>query len=50
MVNFLGGCASIGYAHTRKQVIALLEAIVTQKRATETKVSNWWWESFRKRH
>ena len=50
MVNFLEGCASIGYARTRKQVIALIEAIVTQKRATETKVSNGWWESFRKRY
>jgi len=50
VVNFLGGCASIGYARTRKQVIALIEAIVTQKRGTETKVRNGLWESFQKRH
>ena len=50
LVKFFGGCATIGYARTRKQVIALVEGIVTQKRGTETKISNGWWEAFRKRH
>ena len=49
LVSFLFGCASVGYAKTRKEVIAIVEEFLAQK-GTFVNVSNGWWESFRKRH
>ena len=47
--NFLIGCASIGYARSRRQVISLVEDVVRMK-GLASKVSFGWWESWRKRH
>lgn len=44
LVSFLIKCASIGYPHTRKQVMALLQAIVKEKRI-ETTISDRWWNA-----
>ena len=41
--------AKIGYAHTRKQVIALVQQIVESK-GISTVVSSGWWERYIKRH
>lgn len=46
LVDFLANCAKIGYARTRKQVIALVQHM----KGIEVTVTNGWWESFRRRH
>ncbi len=51
--NFLVGCAKIGYARSRKQVIALVRAIIAKKRGKkpeEVSVTTGWWTSFRRCH
>ena len=49
IVSFLIKCARIGYPHTRKQVMALVQAIVKEK-GIETTISDGWWERFKQRH
>ena len=53
LVNFLLGCSRIGYARSKKQVLALVSAIVAEKReldCEEVVVTKGWWSSFQKRH
>ena len=50
LVNFLIGFSRIGYARTRKQVIALVEATLTETRGTPVVLNNGWWSGFSKRH
>ena len=49
LVHFLLSCASIGYAKSRKEVIAIVQRILMAKGATKT-ISGGWWESFSHRH
>ena len=49
LVKFVLGCASIGYARSRKELIALVQSIIENKGITNH-VTNGWWESFCKRH
>jgi len=49
LVNFLVGSASIGYARIRKQVIALVQSVMSRK-GLDVVVSHGWWESFKRRH
>lgn len=49
LADFLVGCASIGYAKSRKEVLAIVQQILFSRNAT-TEVTKGWWESFRKRH
>ena len=49
LVKFLHKCCSIGFARSKKQVMALVNEIV-QKKGKAKAVSSGWWESFRKRH
>ena len=49
LVHFLCRVASLGYAKTKKEVLAIVEEIIAEK-GKEVHVSNGWWESFRKRH
>ena len=49
IVSFLIKCARIGYPHTRKQIMALVQAIVKEK-GIETTISDGWWERFKQRH
>ena len=42
-------CARIGNPHTRKQVMALVQAIAEGK-GIETTISDGWWERFKQRH
>ena len=53
LVRFLMGCAKLGFARTRKQVLALVRVAVARKRGKdpdEVCVTMGWWNSFRKRH
>lgn len=45
--DFLRNCAQIGYARTRLQVLAIVQQAVKEKRV-EVKVTNGWWESFKR--
>ena len=49
LVSFLIKCAGIGYPHTRKQIMALVQGI-TKAKGIETTISDGWWERFRQRH
>ncbi len=49
MVTFPSRCASIGYAKSRKEVLALVQRIL-DSRGMERTVTNGWWESFCRRH
>lgn len=49
LVHFLCKAASLGYARTKKEVLAIVEELVSAK-GKEIHVSNGWWESFRRRH
>jgi hypothetical protein len=47
--EFLIGCASVGFAKSRFQVIELVQELMRHK-GRNVSVSHGWWESFRKRH
>ena len=49
LVSFLLKCAEIGYAHTRPQVLSLVQRIVESKDISEH-VSDSWWRRFQERH
>jgi len=40
----------LGYARTRRDVLAVVEDVVAIKKGREVSISNGWWECFRKRH
>ena len=49
LVDFLIGCASIGYAKSRKDVLAIAQQIIsTHKPGVE--ITKGWWDPFRHRH
>jgi len=49
LVDFLVGCATIGYAKWQKEVLAIAQQIVsTCKPGVE--IRKGWWDSFRRRH
>ena len=50
IVRFISHCAKMGYAKTRKEILAIVEEIISSKGNSATHVSNGWWESFRCRH
>ena len=47
--EFLSGCASVGFARSRQQVLELVQEVVNRKGYT-VRVSHGWWDSFRRRH
>ena len=49
LVHFIMKCSEIGYGYTRKQILSLVQRIVTEK-GNEVSVSNGWWERFKQRH
>ena len=49
LVAFLTGCASIGYARSKKQVIAMVQSVMHSK-GLDKPVTDGWWRSFLKRH
>ena len=49
LVRFLSNAASIGYARSKKEVITIVETVLSSKGKTKS-VSSGWWESFVKRH
>ena len=49
LVDFLIGCASIGYAKSRKDVLAIAQQIVSIRKPG-LEIIKGWWDSFRRRH
>ena len=49
LVTFLCNVATMGFARSKKEVIAVVEAILASK-GNPKHVSNGWWESFLRRH
>ena len=49
LVKFLTGCASVGYARSKKEVMALVSRVIEGK-GKHVEISNGWWESFKKRN
>lgn len=49
LINFLLNCAQIGYPHTRKQMLSLVQEIVDQK-GLKANISSGWWERFTQRN
>ena len=49
LANFLIGCASIGYAKSRSEVMSIVNQIY-KSRGIDKLVSNGWWDGFCKRH
>ena len=49
LADFLRNCAQIGYARTRLQVLAIVQQVV-QEKGLQRKITNGWWESFKRRH
>ena len=49
LLDFLIGCASIGYAKSRKDVLAIAQQIV-HTRKPDVEITKGWWDSFRRRH
>ena len=47
--EFLIGCASLGFAKSRAQVIELVQEVAKRK-GRDVRVTHGWWESFRHRH
>ncbi len=47
--DFLCNCAMVGYARTRLQVFAVVQQALKGK-GLEVRVTNGWWESFKRRH
>ncbi len=50
LVHILCNAASLGYARTKKEVLVIVEELVSAKGRQAVHVSNDWWESFRRRH
>ncbi len=49
LVTFVSGAASMGFARSKKELITVVEAVLTSK-GTPKHVSNGWWNSFLRRH
>ena len=49
LAEFLRNCAKVGYARTRLQVITLVQQTLKDK-GLDVRVSNGWWESFKRRN
>ena len=49
VIEFLEGCASVGYAKSRSDVIALATQLARMRNPT-AELTKGWWDSFRRRH
>ena len=46
LVDFLIGCAQIGFARTRRQVMSLVRAAMVKKGREDAPITSGWWDSF----
>ena len=50
LVNFLCGCAAVGYARSKRDIIALVQQVVANKGLHRAIITDGWWASFKQRH
>ncbi len=50
LVNFLIGCANIGYARSCKQILAMVESYLNDVKGYSISLTNGWWDKFKTRH
>ena len=50
LTHFIKECAKVGYAKTRKQIIAIVDQAVKDKRGPDSSITAGWWYSFKSRH
>ena len=50
LVEFLAGCASIGYAKSCKEVMMAIAQKIAECRNPEIEITKAWWDSFKSRH
>ena len=50
LVNFMCGCAAVGYAKSKQQIISLVRSVVQSKGIEDAVVTDGWWSSFKRRH
>ena len=50
LVLYLHGCASVGYAKSKQEILAIVRKAVEAKGVDSGKVTDGWWTSFKKRH
>ena len=44
LVDFLISCAQVGFAHTRRQVMAPVRAAMVKKGREDVPITNGWWD------
>ena len=49
LASFICQCAGMGYAKTKKEILAIVQAVLATK-GNHVNLSNGWWESFKSRH
>ncbi len=51
LAQFLEGAARMGYAKSKKEVLAIVQEIMALKGSADSiQISNGWWESYKRRH
>ena len=50
LVQFILGCAAMGYAKSKQEIIAIVRNVVAAKDKDVGLVTDGWWSSFKKRH
>lgn len=50
LVNFICGCATVGYAKSKQQILSLVSNVVKSKGIQESAVTDGWWRSFKGRN
>ena len=50
LVNVLSGCAAVGYAHSKRDIIALVQEVVANKGLHRAIITDGWWASFKRQH
>ena len=49
LASFICQCAGMGYAKTKKEILAIVQAVLATK-GNHVNLSNGWWESFKSGH
>ena len=50
LVNFICGCAAVGYAKSKQQILCLVRNVVENKGIEGAVTTDGWWTSFKRRH
>ena len=50
LVNFITGCAAMGYARSKQEIISMVRNVVAAKGNHDGVVTDGWWSSFKRRH